>query len=88
MYHFTEIFLIVFCLIIISFGIKGLIKENEYKKDIETVKKIIDYFGKEGVYGIEPNKLPKDIIKTGYIPLMLKDKTIVFKNKKFYLNSK
>ncbi len=88
MYQFTEIFLIAFCLIIIIFGIKGVFIQNKYKKDSETVNRIIEFFEKEGKEGVEPNSIPKDIIKTGYINFMLKDKTLIFKNKKYYLNKK
>ena len=69
MYNYTELAFKIFCIIIIILGIKGLFKQNKYKKDTETVKRIIEYFEKEGKDGI-------------------KDKTLIFKNQKYYINKK
>ena len=63
-------------------------KTKKYKRDTETVKKILDYFKTVGKEGIDPKTIPEDIVKTGYLVWMQKDKTIIFKNGKYYLNKK
>lgn len=88
MYEITEKFLLIFCIVMVVFGIKGAIEKNKYTKDTEAVNKIKDYFKKEGKNGIDPKMLPNDIIKTKYIKWMLQDKTLVFKDDKYYLNDK
>lgn len=86
MYFDVEIILYVLCLIIIVLGFFGMLKQSKYKKDIETVNSIIGYFKKEGKNGVKPKDLPKKILKTGYITWMLKDKTIEYRDGKYYLN--
>lgn len=86
MYSSIRTILYVLCLVIIVLGIIGMVKQEKYKKDAETVKKIIKYFKKEGKNGVDPKKVPREILKTGYITWMLKDKTIVYKDGKYYLN--
>ena len=80
-----ESILLVLCLIICFFGVIGIFKEQKYKKDTETVQKIVDYFKREGKDGVEPKRLPQEILKTGYITWMLKDKTIEYKDGKYFL---
>ena len=76
MYSTIKSILYVLCLVIIVLGIIGMKKQEKYKKDTETVQKIIDYFKNAGNDGVDPKKIPSDILKTGYITWMLKDKTL------------
>ena len=80
--------LYILCLIFIAFGIVGLLKHEKYKNDTDTVDMIKDWFKQNAKEGIEPQKLPKDIVKTGYLTWMQKDKIIVFKDGKYYLEKK
>lgn len=88
MYYKAKMILFVLCILIIILGIIGMKKEAKYKKDTETVKKILDYFKTAGKEGVDPKIIPEDIVKTGYLVWMQKDKTIIFKNGKYYLNKK
>ena len=77
MYYKFEFIICILCLISIAFGIKGLSMEKKNKNDKEKVKEIIDFFKKSGKDGINSKDIPKDIIKTGYLIWMLKDKTLI-----------
>mgnify|MGYP003306614565 CR=1 FL=1 len=86
MYSIVKTILYVLCLVIIVLGIIGMLKQNKYKKDTEAVNNIISYFKKAGKGGINPKDIPKEILKTGYITWMLKDRTIEYKDGKYYLS--
>ena len=86
MYHITEIVLIIICILGSIAGIKGHLKYKKYKQDIDGTNKIIDYFKANGKDGIKPLDIPKELLNTGYIYWMNKDKILIYKDGKYFLN--
>ena len=90
MYLIIKIFMVVFCL----GGILYIIRLNKrYKNDnSETKDDIINYFRQQQAIdiesGIKIKDLPRNIANNPYLLIMGKDKTLIFKNKKYYLNNK
>ena len=71
-----------------------MMRMNEkYKNDNSTTKEeIINYFKEQQANsvesGIKTKDLPIEIAKNPYLLMMVKDKTLVFKKGKYYLNNK
>ncbi len=88
MYWIVRVLIIVCCL----GGSLYLLKMNKkYQNDnSESKEEIIDYFKKHHAdsveNGIKIKDLPKNIAKNPYLLMMVKDKTLIFKNGKYYLN--
>lgn len=88
MYLFIRILVIVLCIS----GILYFIWMNgKYKNDTSTSKEdIVNYFRAQKATslenGIRIKDLPIDIAKNPYLLLMVKGKTLVFKQGKYYLN--
>ncbi len=89
MYLLIKVFIIVFCV----GGVSYLIFMNtKYKKDTLTSKEdILNYFKEHHATsienGIKIKDLPTHIAKNPYLLMMVKDKTLVFKKGKYYLNN-
>lgn len=89
MYLIIKILIIICCL----GGILYLVKmKQKYKNDSsKTKEEIIDYFKKQYANsmekGIKTKNLPKDIAKNPFLLMMIKDKTLIFKKGKYYLNT-
>lgn len=89
MYLMLKVLIIVFCL----GGILYLIRINtKYKNDHSSTKEdIVNYFTKlEAINiekGIKIKDLPNNIAKNPYLLMMVKDKTLIFKKGKYYLNT-
>ena len=89
MYLLIKILIIIFCL----GGILYLVTMNKkYKNDDSTTKEeIIQYFKDQQAdsveSGIKTKDLPITIAKNPYLLMMVKDKTLIFKKGKYYLNT-
>ncbi len=88
MYLFIKILIIVLC---VGGIIYMLIMNNKYKNDTSFSKEdIIKYFEDNNATdienGIKTKDLPKHIAKNSYLLMMVKDKTLEFKQGKYYLN--
>lgn len=88
MYSFIKILIIVLC---VGGVIYMLIMNNKYKNDTSASKEdIIKYFEENNAVsldnGIKTKDLPKHIAKNPYRLMMVKDKTLEFKQGKYYLN--
>lgn len=87
MYLFVRIVVILICLS----GIFYVVKVNKkYQGDSSGREEIVKYFKDQGAValdrGIKIKDLPMEIAKSNYLLLMVKDKTLIFKNGKYYLN--
>jgi len=88
MYLFIKVLVIVLCIS----GVLYMIKMNtKYKNDTSTTKEdIINYFKEQNATsidnGIKTKDLRVDIAKNPYLLLMVKDKTLIFKSGKYFLN--
>ncbi len=88
MYLFIKILVTIIC---IGGAIYIIIMNNKYKNDNSSSKDdIINYFKEQNAIsldsGIKIKDLPTFIAKSPYILLMVKDKTLIFKKGKYYLN--
>ncbi len=89
MYLFIKILIIVVC---VSGVIYMITMNNKYKNDTSCSKEdIIKYFEDNNATdienGIKTKDLPKHIAKSPYHLMMVKDKTLEFKQGKYYLNT-
>lgn len=80
-------------ILIALFGIIYLLHiKNKYNKDDKSKEEIIEYFKDNKAFsvenGISVKELPNFISKKPYLLMMVKDKTLVFKKGKYYLNKK
>lgn len=80
-------------ILIALFGIIYLLHiKNKYNKDDKSKEEIIEYFKDNKAFsvenGISVKELPNFISKNPYLLMMIKDKTLVFKKGKYYLNKK
>lgn len=87
MYLFVRIVVIMICLS----GIFYVVKVNKkYQGDSSGREEIIKYFKDQSAVslerGIKIKDLPIEIAKSNYLLLMVKDKILIFKNGKYYLN--
>ncbi len=89
MYVFIKVFVISVCVC----GAAYIICMNtKYKNDNSSSKEdIINYFKEQQATsvekGIKTKDLPIFIAKSSYLLMMVKDKTLIFKKGKYYLNS-
>lgn len=89
MYSVIKAIAIIICLS----GILYIIKmKSSYKNDNSSTKEeIINYFKDQKATndknGIKTKDLPDFILKSSYRLLMVQDKTLIFKNGKYYLNT-
>lgn len=88
MYLFIEILLIVLCLGGILYFVR---MGNKYKNDVSGSKDtIVNYFKEKKAFneetGIKVKDLPINIAKNPFLIMMVKDKTLMFKKGKYYLN--
>lgn len=87
MYTIIKTVVILICVI----GIIYMIRTNKkYHDDTSGREEIIKYFKDKGAIsvevGIRIKELPIEIAKSNYLLLMVKDKTLIFKSGKYYLN--
>ncbi|MDE5994316.1 MAG: hypothetical protein K2G60_02255 [Oscillospiraceae bacterium] len=86
-----EVLRIVFLLICIAGIVYMIMMKNKYKNDTSSSKEdIIKYFTDNNITnlenGIKTKNLPKEIAKNPYLLMMVQDKTLTFKQGKYYLN--
>ena len=89
MYVILKIVIPIICIV----GIIYIIcMKEKYKNDTENISKenIIKYFKDNSITsienGIKVKDLPKEIAKSPSLLMMVKDKTLIFKKGKYYLN--
>lgn len=87
MYLIIKVVVIVLCLS----GIFYVVKVNKkYQGDSSGREEIIKYFREKDAVSVETvikiKDLPIEIAKSNYLLLMVKDKTLIFKSGKYYLN--
>ncbi len=88
MYWVIRILILVVCLS----GILYFVRMNtKYQNDSSSTKEdIINYFKEQRATsdksGIKTKDLPIEIAKNPFLLMMVKDKTLMFKKSKYYLN--
>lgn len=87
MYTLIKVIVILLCLS----GVFYIVKINKkYQGDSSGREEIIKYFKDKGAVsvenGIKIKDLPIEIARSNYLLLMVKDKTLIFKSGKYYLN--
>ncbi len=89
MFKILKIVALIICVLGIIYVI---LLENKYKNNQTSKENLIKYFQDNNITSIEkaikPKDLPKEIIKNPYLLIMVKDKTLTFKNGKYFLNKK
>ncbi len=89
MFKILKIVALIICILGIIYGI---LLKNKYKNNhtFFAKEKIIKYFQDNNITrfekAIKPKDLPKEIIKNPYLLIMVQDKTLTFKNGKYFLN--
>lgn len=88
MYLFIEILVVALCIGGVIY-INGM--NNKYKSDnTGSIEEIVNYFKEKQATslesGIKIKDLPESISKNSFLLLMVKDKTLIFKKGKYYLN--
>lgn len=86
---FVKILVLFFCILGIIITLKN---KNNYKADGKKKEEIIKYFEDKKAFTIETGiyikDLPLEISKSNFLLFMVKDKILLFKKGKYYLNKK
>ena len=87
MFKILKIVALIICILGI---ICVILLKNKYKNNQTSKEKIIKYFQDNNITSFEKaikaKDLSKEIIKNPYLLIMVQDKTLTFKNGKYFLN--
>lgn len=85
MFKILKIVALIICVLGIIYVI---LLKNKYKNAQTSFskEKIIKYFQDNNITSFEKAIKPKEIIKNPYLLIMVQDKTLTFKNGKYFLN--